>query len=114
MNKQWKVGLSIVALTAGMLMQAYAADDSLATNSNNSMSKSGAMTSSDKMAMVNVNTANADQLKAIKGLDEKQAKAIIAYREKNGNFKAIEDLRKVSGIDDKVLAMIKPQVTVGS
>ncbi|MBY0377633.1 MAG: helix-hairpin-helix domain-containing protein [Gammaproteobacteria bacterium] len=79
-------------------------------NSNNN----AAMTKASAAATVNVNIANADQLKAVKGLDEKQAKAIVAYREKNGNFKAIDDLRKVPGIDDKVLAMIKPQITVGS
>lgn len=110
MNKQWKVGLSIVALTAGILMQAYAAEDTIAMNSSNNAT----MNKASAVAAVNVNTANADQLKAINGLDEKQAKAIVSYREKNGNFKAIDDLRKVPGIDDKVLAMIKPQVTVGS
>ena len=34
-----------------------------------------------------------------------QAAAIIQYREKNGNFKSIEDLKKVPGIDvDKIEA----------
>lgn len=53
---------------------------------------------------VNINTADAQTLsKNIKGIGLKKAQAIVAYREKNGSFKKIEDLKKVKGIGDKLL-----------
>ncbi len=53
---------------------------------------------------VNINTANAQALsKNIKGVGIKKAQAIIAYREKNGSFKKVEDLKKVKGIGNKLL-----------
>ena len=53
---------------------------------------------------VNINTADAQTLsKNIKGVGLKKAQAIIAYREKNGAFKKIEDLTKVKGIGHKLL-----------
>lgn len=53
---------------------------------------------------VNINTANAQALsKNIKGIGLKKAEAIIAYREKNGKFKKVEDLKKVKGIGVKLL-----------
>jgi len=55
-------------------------------------------------APVNINTADAQALsKNIKGVGLKKAQAIIAYREKNGTFKKIEDLKKVKGIGNKLL-----------
>jgi len=53
---------------------------------------------------VNINTANAQSLsKNIKGIGLKKAEAIIAYREKHGNFKTVADLTRVKGIGKKLL-----------
>lgn len=53
---------------------------------------------------VNINTADAQTLsKNIKGVGLKKAQAIIAYREKNGKFKTVADLKKVKGIGVKLL-----------
>lgn len=53
---------------------------------------------------VNINTADAQTLsKNIKGIGLKKAQAIIAYREENGQFKKVEDLKKVKGIGAKLL-----------
>ena len=53
---------------------------------------------------VNINTADAIALsKNIKGVGFKKAEAIIAYRDKNGKFKNVEDLKKVKGIGNKLL-----------
>ena len=55
-------------------------------------------------APVNINTADAQSLsKNIKGIGFKKAQAIVAYREKNGIFKKVEDLKKVKGIGNKLL-----------
>lgn len=53
---------------------------------------------------VNINTADAQSLsKNIKGVGLKKAEAIIAYREKYGNFKTVADLTRVKGIGKKLL-----------
>ena len=62
---------------------------------------------------INVNTANAAELATLKGIGDAKAKAIIAYREKNGPFKTVDDLNNVSGIGDRMLNNLRPQVTVG-
>jgi competence protein ComEA len=62
---------------------------------------------------VNVNTADEKQLTTIPGIGEKKAKAIVAYRTKNGNFKATEDLLQVKcrGINKKWLEKVASHVT---
>src|SRR3954451_9033916 len=47
---------------------------------------------------LNVNTANSVELESVLLLLRKEAAAVIAYREKNGLFKNVEDLKKVPGI----------------
>jgi len=51
-------------------------------------------------------------LEALKGIREGKAKAIIEYRQKNGPFKTVDDLKNVKGIGDKLAAQLKDQVTV--
>ena len=48
---------------------------------------------------INVNEASAIELESRLSLRRSQAAAVIAYREKNGKFKSIEDLKKVPNID---------------
>jgi len=50
-------------------------------------------------AKLNVNKATSDQLAKTLGIDPKQADAIVAYRTKNGDFKDLDSLKKVEGLD---------------
>ena len=53
---------------------------------------------------VNVNTADASTLaKELEGIGPAKAEAIVEYRQKNGPFRAPEDLLKVQGIGERVL-----------
>ena len=61
---------------------------------------------------VNLNTATEAELQTISGIGQKRASDIIAYRESNGRFKSVDDLKKVSGIGDKTLEKLKEYVTV--
>ena len=59
---------------------------------------------------VNVNKAAADELKTGLGLSPEQAKAIVDYRQQNGDFKSLADLKKVSGLDAATIDGIKDRV----
>jgi competence protein ComEA len=53
----------------------------------------------EQLPKLNVNKAPAIEFESRLTLRRSEAAAIIAYREKNGPFKSIEDLKKVPGID---------------
>jgi competence protein ComEA len=48
---------------------------------------------------ININTATAIDLESVAGLLRKEAAAVIAYRTKHGRCKALDDLKKVPGVD---------------
>ena len=52
-----------------------------------------------RASKVNVNEAPAKDLAAALDISEKQAAAIVRYREEKGKLKSFEDLAKVPGID---------------
>jgi competence protein ComEA len=52
-------------------------------------------------AKVNVNKASVSDIEAQLGLTTKQAEGIVAYREKNGDFKTLDDLKKVPDLEAK-------------
>ena len=61
---------------------------------------------------ININTATAIELEQLAGVGPSTAKAIIAFREKNGAFKSVEDLLNVRGIGPAKLSEILPQARV--
>lgn len=61
---------------------------------------------------VNINTASASELTTLDGIGESTAAKIIAYRQANGSFASIEDIKKVSGIGDRKYEAIKDRITV--
>lgn len=66
----------------------------------------------EKQVMVNINTANSEKLQTLPGIGESIATKIIEYREQNGKFKTIEDLKNVSGIGESKFNNIKDKITV--
>jgi competence protein ComEA len=63
---------------------------------------------------ININTASAAELTALKGVGDKLAASIVAYREANGPFKTIENLADVKGIGPKILSDNAAMLTVGA
>ncbi len=61
--------------------------------------------------VVNINTATLDELKALKGVGETKAQAILEYR-KDQNFTSIDEIKKVKGIGDKLFQQIKNDIVI--
>lgn len=72
--------------------------------------KSSNVTQSNKK--VNINNASQTDLETLSGIGPSTALKIIKYREENGNFKAIEDIKNVSGIGEAKFNNIKDSITV--
>jgi competence protein ComEA len=64
-------------------------------------------------AAVDLNSATATDLEAVKGIGPAKAKAIIDYREKSGPFKSVDDLKNIKGFGVKTIDKLRPELTVG-
>jgi competence protein ComEA len=62
---------------------------------------------------VDINKATANDLQKLPGIGPSLAKQIVAYREKHGPFRRVEDLMAIKGIGFKKWKEIKPFVRVG-
>ncbi len=63
-------------------------------------------------APVNLNTATAAELEALPGIGPALAGRILDWREQNGRFTSIDELREVSGIGEQRFAQLEPMVTL--
>ncbi|GAB2516027.1 helix-hairpin-helix domain-containing protein [Paramicrobacterium agarici] len=66
----------------------------------------------DAQGRVNLNTATSEELEALPRIGPSLAARIIAWREENGGFRSVDDLRNVSGIGEKTFASLKDLVTI--
>ena len=62
--------------------------------------------------LVSINVASIEDFQKLPGVGESKAKAIIEYRNTNGNFNSIEDIKNVSGIGDSLFEKIKNNITI--
>jgi competence ComEA-like helix-hairpin-helix protein len=62
-------------------------------------------------AKMNVNTAPYEELKAILSLSNPETQALVAARKEKGEFKSIEELKAVSGVDEKKIEAKKEMIT---
>src|SRR5262249_1876023 len=62
--------------------------------------------------LVNLNTATLEQLQTLPGVGPVLAERIVDFRERNGGFHSVDDLRKVTGIGDARFTELKARVTV--
>lgn len=61
---------------------------------------------------ININKANELELQKLQGIGPSLASKIVDYRNNNGNFANIEDIKKVSGIGDSIFENIKENIYV--
>ena len=61
---------------------------------------------------VNLNTASETELSTLPGIGPAKAKAILEYRQQNGRFKSVDDLKNVSGIGEKTFEKLKQYIEI--
>ena len=63
-------------------------------------------------ALISINKATKEELTKLPSIGDSKAQKIIDYREENGSFKTIEDIKNVSGIGDALFEKIKDYITI--
>lgn len=69
-------------------------------------------TGTSSARLVNLNTATAVELKSLPGIGDVLAGRIVEYRDANGPFRTVDQLREVRGVSAKLVENIRPLVTV--
>ena len=69
-------------------------------------------TPSNKNQKININKANAQDLESVPGIGPSTAEKIVTYRNENGKFSSIDDLKNVTGIGEKKLESIKDYISI--
>lgn len=64
--------------------------------------------------LININSATAKEFERLRGIGPQIAGRIVAYREKNGAFKRVDDITKVRGIGPKTLERLRPHLTMST
>ena len=62
--------------------------------------------------LVSINRANIQDFQQVNGIGPMLAERIISYREANGPFKSLDQLKEVKGIGDAKFEKIKSQITL--
>ena len=89
-------------------------------NENNDITKEESISKSNVVSehnstnteLININLASKDELMSLPGIGESKAIEIINYRNNNGTFALIEDIKNVSGIGNAIYEKIKGYITV--
>lgn len=63
-------------------------------------------------AQLELNTATAAELAKLPGLGKAKAAAVVEYRDKNGAFESVEQLRQVKGIGKATVEKLRPHLSV--
>lgn len=107
-NEKEKIQEEVGQQTYQNLQNKYSNEsNSIQTENNSSTLKNNA-----KANKININTANQTELETLPGIGPSIAIKIINYRNENGKFKLIEDLKEVNGIGESKFNKIKDLITI--
>ena len=121
-----KVGLFLVgSFFLGLLIRLYqetfpttpgfdyrVSDSTFAALSSASVDDSTSKGNVESRQKIGLNSATKRELMSLPGIGEVTAERILTYREEQGPFRSVEDLRNIKGISKLRLAKLKPLVTV--
>jgi competence protein ComEA len=105
--------LAVSMATLGFVLAAGASASSAAQPAPQTKAVPRAATKPTTGAIVNINTASASEMTTLPGIGAKTAARIVEYRQKNGQFKKVEELMNVRGIGEKNFLKLKPRLAVG-
>ena len=105
---------AMVMLLAVLAMAALPAAAQSQKAAGGSTRASAAKSSAAPTSPININTATQAQFESLPGIGPKVAQRIVEYRQKNGQFKKVEDLMNVKGIGEKSFMKLKPMLTVAA
>lgn len=94
--------MAIFVPTIGEMVEDIQPESFISVNTSNHLSED----------VVNINLASEAELATLPGVGPSKARAIISYRDENGRFQTIEDLKNVSGIGDKTFEKLKEFISV--
>jgi len=66
----------------------------------------------ESAGVININTATEDQLRMLPLIDDKLAKAIIKYRDSNGPFDSINQLKNIKGVTKETFDELRSWLVV--
>lgn len=81
-------------------------------NTENTYATQNSNTQEKATDKININTASESELDTLPGIGPSTALKIIKYREENGKFKSIEDIKEVSGIGESKYEQIKDLIKI--
>lgn len=82
----------------------------ITSNENNENNENN--NSSVSSSLININIASIEELTTLPGIGESKAQNIINYREENGYFKTIDEIKNVNGIGESTFDQLKKYITV--
>jgi len=65
-----------------------------------------------KVKKININTATVEELKKQVYIKYNLAKLIVNYRKQHGNFKSVEEIKKLDLVNDELFAKLAPYLTI--
>ncbi|MCI8654695.1 MAG: hypothetical protein HFJ48_02310 [Clostridia bacterium] len=84
----------------------------ISTDDGDNIVTSSKSISISKLNIVNINTATQTELETLPGIGTSTALKIINYRNENGKFSSIEEIKNVSGIGDSKFNNIKKMICI--
>lgn len=82
------------------------------TNNTNSTTSDIKEEKNDSNLKISINSASKEELMKLSGIGESKADAIISYRNENGKFTSIDEIKNVSGIGDSIFEKIKDNIVL--
>jgi comEA protein len=114
-SSDWRISMRYLSLfVAASLAIAVLTGAARAADQDKPSPPAKTSTASASGAPVNLNSATVAQLEKLPGIGNATAQRIVDYRQKNGNFKKVEELMNVKGIGEKSFLKIKPLITVAA
>ncbi|EML1066544.1 ComEA family DNA-binding protein [Acinetobacter nosocomialis] len=66
----------------------------------------------DSTGQIHLNQATVNEFRQLKGIGEKKAQAIVEYRQKNGGFKNIDEIKNVKGVGPAIFEKNKSRLAL--